>query len=112
MEIRWDEKLTIDNGVIDDDHRIAIFIVNDFIHMKSHEACRERAIEIIDTLRRHMRHHFVREEAFQRSINFIDGAEHEREHAVLARRLDQITEKLESRNLHTCPASSGQRPTS
>lgn len=95
MELTWNDRLTIDNGVIDDDHRIAIFIVNQFIDMKHHEPTRQRALEVIDVLRRHMHHHFEREEAFQRSVNFVDSIEHARAHRLVIRRLDMIADKLE-----------------
>lgn len=95
MEIHWNDKLAIDNGVIDDDHRLAIFIANDFIRMKKHEMTRERAIEVIDALRLHMRRHCQREEHFQKSIGFEPRAEHADEHRRLNQRLDQIVDKLE-----------------
>lgn len=88
--IEWRDSLSIDGGLIDQDHRHLIQIVNTFGEMSEHFASLDDALELLYALRFYARVHFQREEELQRLAAFPYLPAHHREHQDLAHRLEAV----------------------
>jgi hemerythrin len=96
--ITWSDDLVIDNGLIDDQHKMAIYIINRFIEMRRHFRSPAQAIEILDTLKTLTKYHFAYEEEVQRKINYPLCDQHSKMHVKLDNQLDRIIVNLKKTN--------------
>jgi len=62
MTIQWREKMTIDDGVIDQDHRHLIDIINRFENAAKDGLTLSEGLEILFALKFYASTHFKREE--------------------------------------------------
>lgn len=92
-EIVWNEKISVDGGIIDADHKHLIAISNLFIN-RAQVSDKEELCEIIDDLEHYATAHFRREEAIQAAIEYQDAATQRAEHAELLSTLSGIAERL------------------
>jgi len=89
--IIWREKMSIDgDGVIDQDHKHLIDIINRFERMASDGLDRNEATEILYALKFYTETHFGREEQLQNMINYPDVRDHHEEHRELIKALDDV----------------------
>lgn len=90
MQIQWRDEMAIDHGLIDNDHKYLISIMNEFCETDPTDASPDRLLSILGKLNAYTTIHFRREEALQRSVHysFIDA--HHHEHGDLLRALYSI----------------------
>ena len=98
--IHWRERMSVDDGgVIDQDHRHLIEIINRFNTLAADGLDREEALEIAYALKFYTHTHFRREEHLQRLISFPFAEEHKHEHEMLIDRLDGVIAHLNDDNV-------------
>jgi hemerythrin len=90
MAIVWRDQMAIDGGVIDDDHKCLIAIVNDFEAIVPGPGLERELETILDRLEAYGRLHFEREERLQAAASFPDAKAHARAHQDLLRRLIEM----------------------
>ncbi len=89
--IEWRDKMSIDGGgVIDQDHRHLIEIINRFEELAADGLDRGEATEILHALKFYTETHFGREEQLQNMINYPDAVDHHEEHRELMKALDDV----------------------
>ncbi len=92
--ISWDDRLAIDGGTIDDDHKKIIEIINRFLgKVGSFESAAE-LIGILEELHSQANDHFRREEELQRLIKYPERDVHFTEHNRLSTKLDKLIEEV------------------
>ncbi|WNJ99784.1 hemerythrin family protein [Thalassospiraceae bacterium LMO-JJ14] len=97
--IEWREKMSIDDGgVIDQDHRHLIEIINRFEKLASDGLDKDEATEILYALKFYTQTHFGREEQLQNLIDFPYADAHHHEHEELVKTLEDVIEHLKESN--------------
>ena len=87
--ITWREKMSIDDGgVIDQDHKHLIEIINRFSTIAADGLDKDEAAEILYALKFYTQTHFGREEQLQNLVSFPYADAHHHEHADLIKHLD------------------------
>lgn len=87
--ITWRDKMSIDNGgVIDQDHKHLIEIINRFGEIAADGLDKEEAAEILYALKFYTQTHFGREEQLQNLVSFPYADAHHHEHVNLIKTLD------------------------
>lgn len=89
-QIEWRPQMAIDEGVIDEDHRHLIDIVNSFAERAECFGSVTEALELLLDLRFHAKTHFEREERLQLLSGCPFCPAHKKEHADLLRQLDSV----------------------
>lgn len=90
MTIQWRDEMAIDQGVIDQDHRALIAIINEFCEAKVDRNELPRLERIVAKLEHYAAVHFGREEALQRVVQYPYVDAHHHEHVDLIRQLGTI----------------------
>lgn len=92
MPILWREEMSIDGGVVDDDHQHLVKIVNRFLAVNDGQPdVKARDLDyLIGDLTKYTVLHFEREEQIQLAIRFPFFQAHRREHEELRTRLSRI----------------------
>lgn len=90
MHIVWKDEFLIDGGVIDEDHKVLIGIINDFISLNEGAASLERLKSCLARLKKYTLEHFVREESIMVSIAYPNAERHRNRHAEIVSVLDSI----------------------
>ncbi|MDO8297442.1 MAG: hemerythrin family protein [Caulobacter sp.] len=98
MHIQWREEMTIDHGLIDNDHKYLISIMNEFCDSDPLEQSPDRLLNILSKLNTYTTIHFRREEALQRAVHYSFRDAHHHEHGDLLRALYSIHQGLFSLN--------------
>lgn len=87
--ITWRDKMSINNGgVIDQDHKHLIEIINRFGEIAADGLDKEEAAEILYALKFYTQTHFGREEQLQNLVSFPYADAHHHEHVNLIKTLD------------------------
>ena len=86
--IEWRPQMAIDDGVIDEDHRHLVDIINAFAEKAEHLASVAEGLELLLDLRFHAKAHFEREERLQLLSGCPFCPAHKKEHGDLLRQLD------------------------
>ena len=87
--ITWRDKMSIDNGgIIDQDHKHLIEIINRFGEIAADGLDKEEAAEILYALKFYTQTHFGREEQLQNLVSFPYADAHHHEHANLIKTLE------------------------
>ncbi|KIM00527.1 Hemerythrin [Paramagnetospirillum magnetotacticum MS-1] len=89
MAIEWNDRLAIDKGIIDQDHRVLIDLCSTFIRLKESAGKAELARVIAD-LEHYARSHFWRESELQRRIGFCYAEQQTDEHRQLVASLGEV----------------------
>ncbi len=88
--ISWDDRLTIDGGAIDDDHKKIIEIINRFLGKVGKFESATEIMVILEELHTKANEHFRREEELQRLIKFPERDVHFTEHNRLSTKLEKL----------------------
>ena len=88
--IRWREAMSVDGGVIDDDHKHLIDIINHFEEIAADGLTRGEAVEVLSSLQFYASTHFRREESLQKVSRYPHHEAHKQEHANLEAALEKI----------------------
>jgi len=91
--IEWTDKLSVDNGIIDSDHKLLLKIVNKFRDEVGKFESSADAVSILDMLRSYSQKHFGREEKLQREVEFPYRDAHHNAHVQLLMKLDKLIEE-------------------
>lgn len=83
MPILWREQLSIDGGLIDQDHKTLIAIINTFEAVRPGPDGRALLETVLDELERYAEVHFRREEQLQRQVGYPQARVHRRHHRML-----------------------------
>lgn len=94
MLIVWREQMSVDGGLIDQDHRVLIGIINDFAATEPTAEAIPALEAILAKLDRYTQIHFEREEKLQRAILYPFHEAHRRSHKDLIRQLSEVREEL------------------
>ncbi|MDP1736876.1 MAG: hemerythrin domain-containing protein [Caulobacter sp.] len=90
MQIQWRDEMAIDHGLIDNDHKYLISIMNEFCETDPTDGSPDRLVNILSKLNAYTTIHFRREEALQRSVHYSYIDAHHHEHGDLLRALYSI----------------------
>jgi len=96
MAIIWRDELVIDGGVIDDDHKCLIGLVNEVDLIGPGPTMAVELATILAQLRTYARIHFEREERLQIATAFPYAQAHRAGHRDLARELDAMRTEFET----------------
>lgn len=88
MPIQWRQQLSIDDGVIDQEHQTLIAIINHFEAVQSSPDTAATLSGVLQQLEQYASAHFRREEALQRKVAFPFAPAHNQRHRLLLRNLD------------------------
>jgi hemerythrin-like metal-binding protein len=89
--IRWRSQMAIDHGIIDDDHRHLIDIINRFgEHLERGTPGIGDALGVLDSLKAYAETHFEREELLQKLVGYPEHEAHHEAHVALRARLGEI----------------------
>lgn len=116
-KIIWRNLMSVDGGIIDEDHKILIDYINEFLSMSNYYnhcsedfrqcdelatppcgqeiSCNKKNFEILSLLKFYTHSHFKREEELQIKIGF---PQQNCQHKSLIAKLDNMIEKLEKSN--------------
>ena len=92
--IVWSDKLRIDDGVIDNDHKYLIELSNEFVKNGRQFDSKDQAQKLINNLLYYTSTHFRREEKIQKQIGFPNIIEHKNEHLELENKLRKINDMI------------------
>ena len=92
----WKDSMAVDNGVIDNDHRHLIEIMDGLMILVSSRAPQGAVIAMMGALRDFAQKHFEREEALQQAAGYPGFEEHRQVHARLMDDLRSYIENLSS----------------
>ena len=85
--IEWNDTISVDKGIVDEDHRHLIRIVNEFAFSIGRGAREKELGQILLDLRAYAAAHFSREEKLQLQIGFPFARAHQKAHEELIRSL-------------------------
>ena len=105
MLIKWKSEFAIDNGIIDDDHKEIIGMLNSIIAAAVSGTPAGELVGMIDALYALAEQHFKREERMQELLSFPDLASHREEHRQLLQHLVQVCADLRAGPATEVPAS-------
>ena len=89
MAIFWTERLSIDKGLIDDDHKVLIELSNTFLNLKK-SADKVALAKVLSDLEHYARIHFWREGQLQAKIGYCYAEQQAEEHKQLVATLGMI----------------------
>jgi len=100
--------MSVDGGLIDDDHRVLIAIINEFAETTPTPSAIPVLAAVLTKLDRYTKTHFEREESLQKSVNYTFHDAHRHDHKDLVRQLSEVREvlkgKVAARNPGEIPA--------
>ncbi|HYH18493.1 MAG TPA: hemerythrin family protein [Azospirillum sp.] len=98
MTIQWRRALSLDGGIIDDDHRHLIGIINRFERDADGEDPRLPAFHALVDLKHYARVHFRREERLMRDVGYPQDRlrEHQARHRELEARIDMLIQHFDT----------------
>jgi len=94
MSISWRDKMSVDDGIIDQDHKHLIDIINQFENTAKDGLSLDEALEILYALKFYATTHFQREEQLQMMIEFPFRDAHKKEHQGLLETLAKIISEV------------------
>ncbi len=95
----WKDSMAVDNGVIDNDHRHLIEIMDGLMILVSSKAPQGAVIAMMGALQDFAQKHFEREEALQQASGYPGFEEHRQVHARL---LDDLRNYIENLSSFSC----------
>jgi hemerythrin-like metal-binding protein len=89
MAIKWTDRLAIDHGLIDQDHRAIIDVANSFLTLRK-DAGKAEMASVLSDLEHYARSHFWRESQLQAKIGFCHAERQAEEHMRLVSALAAV----------------------
>ena len=90
MAIIWRDQMSIDNGLIDNDHKCLIAIVNDLDVIHPGAGMPKQVTAILRRLNHYAQSHFMREEQLQAAVGYTLADAHHHRHRALTHELDAM----------------------
>ncbi len=94
--MEWSEDWVVDGGIIDNDHKTLIELINDFNENVPNFSKSEEMNPYLLSLKKYTQTHFGREEKLQRAAQYYLHEEHLVEHRDMVSQLDKMIEKAEA----------------
>lgn len=94
MAIVWRDEMSIDGGIIDQDHRTLIAIINEFFAIREDLREFSELSKLLGKLHIYTEVHFGREETLQRAAHYPYNEAHHHEHETLLRELAKVNTEL------------------
>lgn len=98
MLIVWRDQMSVDGGLIDQDHRVLIGIINEFGATPVTPEAIPALERILAKLDRYTQIHFEREEKLQRAVIYPFHEAHRRSHMDLIRQLSEVRDELKAKS--------------
>jgi hemerythrin len=95
MAIVWRDQMSIDGGLVDEDHKCLIGIANDVEAVRPGSEMSRQVQGILVRLTIYAREHFEREERLQVAVAFPYMLAHHRDHIDLLRELETMGKEYE-----------------
>ena len=102
--VEWNEKLSVGVSIIDDEHKKLVGMLNELYDAMQARHSEEALGEVLDGLVAYTTHHFNHEEALFAKTGYAAAAEHEKEHADLARHVLDVQKKYQEGDTGTLSA--------
>lgn len=83
MKFEWNDSLSIDGGVIDEDHKFLIVKIFELLDCVRQKEEKELILDKLNVIRIFAKEHFRREEALQQAAGFDDHERHKGCHSNL-----------------------------
>jgi|WetSurMetagenome_2_1015567.scaffolds.fasta_scaffold35567_2 hemerythrin len=90
----WDEKYSVGIGVIDEQHKQFVFMLDKLSMAIGQLTTKEVLIQILNDLDQYVIYHFGTEEKYFKEFNYAGAPEHIREHRNFVERLAEIKDKF------------------
>ena len=78
--IKWNEGLSVDNEMIDNQHKELFRLIDDFYHGIASKKGKKAMVQVIDRLEKYMHEHFNFEEFKMKMANYPELDAHMKEH--------------------------------
>ncbi len=91
--LAWTDKLSVGVGVLDEDHKRLIDLVNQLYDAMQAGHGKEPLSRILDGLIQYTKMHFAREESFFARTGYPEAAAHKQEHDALTRQVIDIHQR-------------------
>jgi hemerythrin len=92
----WTEKLSVGVGVLDEDHKKLVGMVNELYDAMQAGHGKEKLGRILDGLVQYTKMHFAREEKFFAQTGYADTAAHKQQHDALTGQVLDVQRKYAS----------------
>ena len=89
----WTEKLSVGVGVLDDDHKKLVGMVNELYDAMQDGHGKDKLGRILDGLVQYTKMHFAREEKFFAQTGYADAGPHRQQHDALTRQVLDVQQK-------------------
>lgn len=90
----WNDKLSVENDVLDRDHRQIVGLINELYEAILAGHGKEHVAEIIGRAATLVTKHYEREEALFTNSGYPDEASHKREHSVMRLWITDLSERI------------------
>ncbi len=97
-KIQWKDQFSIDQGVIDKDHKTLFGLVNKFNEGIPSFQSPGQMLSVLASLKKYTQTHFQREEKLQQVSGYSFCEEHKKEHEALIEKLNGFIEKVMGTN--------------
>jgi hemerythrin-like metal-binding protein len=96
MIIQWDEGLTVNNPVLDEQHRQFIKIINELDDLSSGNGeIGKKVLAAVDFLEQYAQKHFAYEESYFIEHNFPEAKEHQEYHNIFIQTIMHMRRQLD-----------------
>lgn len=92
----WTGKLSVGVGILDDDHRRLVAMVNELYDSMQAGHGKETLGHILNDLVQYTKVHFAREEKFFAQTGYPEGAAHKQEHDALTQQVLDVQQQYNS----------------
>lgn len=92
--IKWTSSLNIDDGLIDEDHRSLLDIINNVRSSLKRSETGEQTLKLLSRLREYTQYHFAREEELQKVAGYPLHGEHAKLHVLMVGQLDELIQEV------------------
>jgi hemerythrin len=94
MPILWRKEMSVENDLIDQDHRYLLCLFNSIELILSDKGLRDQLPFYFDQLLEYSQFHFDREEKIQLKSNYPGHFEHKQKHRQIIQRLEEVSEAI------------------
>ncbi len=98
--IQWEDKLSVFDDIIDNQHQHLISLVNKAYEMLKNQGQKEDVAKLIQELILYVQTHFSHEEKFMKINKYPDIQEHIEAHQDLTKRVGEVKSAIEAGNIN------------
>lgn len=97
--IVWDEKMSVQVGLMDTQHKKLIEVINDFYSSMGSNNSKEKILEVIKAMKDYTFFHFNAEEKLMQQNAYPDFEKHKKEHQAFIDKVHDMEERYKSGKL-------------